>query len=272
MTYDEQKAARFAALHRDDTPLLMPNAWDAGSARLFESLGFHAVATTSSGFAATLGRLDGGATRDEVLAHSAALAAATDIPVSGDFEQGFADAPEAVAGTIALARDAGLAGCSIEDYSGRDSDTIYELGLATDRIRAAADAAHAGGTSFVLTARAENLIRGIDDLGDTIKRLQAYQEAGADVVFAPGLATADDIRAVVTSVDVPVSVLGSPLTPTIPEMRELGVARISVGGGLAYAAYGAAVTAAKELRDEGTFGFWSVAGPGMQATKAALGR
>src|SRR3954451_17398285 len=175
----------------------MPNPWDLGSAKLLESLGFEALATTSSGFAATLGRADGRVTRDEALAHAAELAAATELPVSADLENCFADDPAGVAETIRLAVDAGLAGASVEDYSGRDDDPIYPAGLATERVAAAAEAAHAGPVRLVLTGGAENHVHGRDDLADTIARLQAYQEAGADVLFAPGLKRAEDIRAVV---------------------------------------------------------------------------
>ena len=194
-TTHADKATRFLALHKTGAPLLMPNAWDAGSARLLVSLGFPAIATTSSGFAATLGRLDGWVTRDEALANAAALVEATDAPVSADLENGYAADPEGVADTVAGALEVGLAGCSIEDYAGRADDTIYDRGLAVERVAAAAEIAHAGPVHLVLTARAENLIHGIDDLDDTIARLQAYQEAGADVLFAPGLVTLDDVRA-----------------------------------------------------------------------------
>jgi 2-methylisocitrate lyase-like PEP mutase family enzyme len=177
----------FLALHKSDRPLLMPNPWDIGAAKLLESLGFQALATTSSGFAATLGRLDGRVTRDEAIAHAAAIVDAVDVPVSADLENCFADDPAGVAETVRLAVDAGLAGCSVEDYSGRESDTIYDAGLAAERVAAAAEAAHSGPRKLVLTARAENLIHGRDDLADTIARLQSYQEAGADVLFAPGV-------------------------------------------------------------------------------------
>ena len=169
-----EKAARFLELHRGDSPLLMPNAWDRGSAILLASLGFAALATTSSGFAATLGRLDGTVTRDEALAHAAELVAATDLPVSADLENCYADDPAGVASTIRLALAAGLAGCSIEDYTNRPDSPLYDLGLATERVAAAAEAAHAGPVPFVLTARAENFLRAEPDLADTIARLQAY--------------------------------------------------------------------------------------------------
>jgi len=183
------RARRFLECHRDHDrgPLLLPNPWDVGSAKLLASLGFEALATTSSGFAATLGRLDGSVTRDEALGHAAAIVAATDLPVSADLEHGFADDPEAVAETVRRAIQIGLAGCSIEDSTGdEDGPPIYDPGLAVARIEAAAEVAHAGPVHLVLTARAENYLHGRPDLRDTIRRLQAYQEAGADVLFAPG--------------------------------------------------------------------------------------
>lgn len=249
------KAARFLALHHGDGPLLQPNAWDAGSAKVLAALGFEAIATTSSGFAASLGRLDGSVTRDELLDHCRQLAAAVDVPVAADAENGYADDPAGVAETVRLACDTGLAGCSIEDFAGRD-DAIYDIGLATERVAAAAEAAHAGSNQLVLTARAENHIHGRDDLGDTISRLQAYQEAGADVLFAPGLRGLDDIRTVVSSVDRPVNVLAMPGCPPVGELASVGVARISVGGAWTYVALAGLIDAARELKDHGTYGYW----------------
>ncbi len=196
MTELEGEAGRFLALHHGDRPLLQPNAWDIGSAKVLAALGFEAIATTSGGFAATLGRLDGSVTREEALAHGSLLAAAVDVPVAADTENGFADDPSGVAETVSLVCGTGLAGCSIEDFSGRPNGTIYDIGLAAERVAAAVEAAHRGPTQVVLTARAENLIHGREDLADTIARLQAYQEAGADVLFAPGLSSMDDIRSV----------------------------------------------------------------------------
>jgi 2-methylisocitrate lyase-like PEP mutase family enzyme len=261
-------AAAFLALHRSGEPLLLPNPWDVGSAKLLASMGFGALATTSSGFAATLGRLDGSVTRDEALAHSAQIAAATDLPVNGDLENGFADDPQGVAQTVRLAIDAGLAGCSIEDFTGRDDGPIYCLEHAVARIEAAADAA---GDDLVLTARAENYLHGRRDLGDTIARLQAYQEAGAHVLYAPGLRSADEIRSVVESLDRPVNVLALPGAPAVEEMASLGVARISVGGAFAFAAAGALVAAGRELLENGTYSFWETAGPGAKAAREAFG-
>jgi 2-methylisocitrate lyase-like PEP mutase family enzyme len=254
----------FLALHKPGSPLLLPNPWDAGSAKLLASLGFEALATTSSGFAATLGRLDGNVTRDEAIAHSAAVVDAVDVPVSADLENGFDDDAAGVAETVRLAIDAGLAGCSIEDWSG---ERIYERDHAVERVAAAAEVAR--GAGFVLTARAENHIHGVDDLPDTIARLQAYQEAGADVLYAPGLTSIDDIRQVVTSVDRPVNVLALPQAPRVAMLAEAGVARISVGGGFAYVAMGAVVQAARELRNQGTYGFWETAGLGVKVWRDA---
>jgi 2-methylisocitrate lyase-like PEP mutase family enzyme len=270
MPTPSEKSDRFLARHRGATPLLMPNAWDAGTAKIFESLGFEAVATTSSGHAATLGRLDGGVTRDEVLDHAGDLAAAVDIPVSCDFENGFADDPAAVAVNVELARETGLAGCSIEDYTRRPDAAIYDIGLAAERVAAAAEVAHRGPVHFVLTARAENLIRGNPSLDDTIARLQRYQEAGADVLFAPGISDPAAIRSVVSSVDLPVNVLALPGTPSIAELGALGVGRVSVGGGFAAVAAGAVVRAARELLDDGTYGFWAGANDGRLAMRAAF--
>lgn len=266
------KAERFLRLHRRGEPLLMPNAWDLGSVAILASLDFQALATTSSGHAATLGRLDGSVTREEALAHAAALAGATDLPLSADLENAFADDPDGVAETIRLARETGLAGCSVEDYSGRDEDPIYERDVARERVLAAAESAHAGPVRLVLTARAENHVHGRDDLSDTIARLQSYQEAGADVLFAPGLATADGIRRVVESVDRPVNVLARPGMPSTAELAKLGVARVSVGGAFAFAALGALCEAAEELRDRGTYGYLERTAAGVRAARAAFRR
>jgi 2-methylisocitrate lyase-like PEP mutase family enzyme len=260
----------FLALHKSDRPLLMPNPWDIGAAKLLESLGFQALATTSSGFAATLGRLDGRVTRDEAIAHAAAIVDAVDVPVSADLENCFADDPAGVAETVRLAVDAGLAGCSVEDYSGRESDTIYDAGLAAERVAAAAEAAHSGPRKLVLTARAENLIHGRDDLADTIARLQSYQEAGADVLFAPGVRDLDTIRELLSSVDLPVNVLALPGMPSVAELADAGVSRISVGGAFAFAAYGAAAAAGRELLDSGTYGYWETAAAGGKAVREAF--
>lgn len=261
---------RFLALHHGDAPLLLPNPWDAGSAVLLASLGFEALATTSSGFAATLGRRDGSVTRDEALAHSADIAAATALPVSADLEHGFADDPAGVAETVRLAAATGLAGCSIEDSTGRADDPIFAAALAAERVAAAAEAAHAGPVKLVLTARTENHLHGREDLADTIARLQSFQEAGADVLYAPGLRSLADIESVVSSVDLPVNVLALPGVPPVAELAAAGVRRISVGGAFAYAAIGAVVAAARELLDDGTYGYWPGAGAGSKAARAAF--
>jgi len=263
------RADDFLALHVKGRPLLQPNAWDAGSARILASLGFPAVATTSSGFAAALGRTDGSVTLDELLEHCRTLSSAVDVPVAADSENGFADQPADVADNVRRLAATGLAGCSIEDFTRRRDDPIYDAGLATDRIAAAAEAAHSGPERVVLTARAENLLYG-RDLADTINRLQAYQAAGADVLFAPGLRSAADIRAVVSSVDKPVNVLVVPGSPSVAELAEIGVARISVGGSFAWVAYGALVRAATELRDQGSYGYGEAAAETRPQVAAAL--
>jgi len=271
MTTQQDKAERFLELHHGPGPLLIPNPWDAGSARILEWAGFSALATTSSGFAATLGRLDGSVTRDEALQHAAAVSAAVTVPVSADFENGFADSPEGVAENIRLAAATGLAGCSVEDATGREDDPVYDRALAGDRVAAAAEAATAGPARLVLTARAENYLYGRTDLADTIARLQAFQEAGADVLYAPGLTSIADIREVVRSVDRPVNVLALGKGPAVADLAEAGVARISVGGAFAYAALGALVEAATELRDQGTYGYLARTSQGRAAVQAAFG-
>jgi len=269
MATQAEKARTFLELHHAATPLLMPNPWDAGAARILQSIGFQALATTSSGFAATLGRLDGQVTRDEAIAHGGAVAAAVDVPVSADLENCFADDPAGVAETVRRAVAAGLCGGSVEDYSG---SAVYDAALATERVAAAAEAAHAGDVHYVLTARAENHIRGNPDLADTIARLQAYQEAGADVLFAPGLWEADDLRRVVSSVDRPVNVLAGPNTPPVPELASIGVKRVSVGGAFTYVALNALAEAGRELFEQGTYGYWATAGPGMTMARSVLKR
>jgi 2-methylisocitrate lyase-like PEP mutase family enzyme len=270
MTDQAARAARFAELHHGDGPLLLPNPWDVGSARLFASLGFEALATTSSGHAATLGRLDGGVSRDEALAHASTIVEATDLPVSADLENAFADDPVGVAETIRLAAGTGLAGCSVEDFTGREDDPIYAAGFATERVAAAAEAAHSGPVRLVLTARSENFLHGRPDLDDTIARLQAFEEAGADVVYAPGVTAADDIRRLVESVGVPVNVLALPSVPPVTELAAIGVKRISVGSGFNLVGIAAVAAAARELLDAGTYGFWDVAGEGVQLRNEAF--
>jgi 2-methylisocitrate lyase-like PEP mutase family enzyme len=265
-----EKAARFLELHRGEHPLLLANAWDAGSAKLLASLGFQALATTSSGYAASLGRLDYGVTREEALAHAAALVAATDVPVSADLEECFALDAAGVEETVRLALGAGLAGCSIEDWDPREQ-RLYDVDVATARVAAAAAAAHAGPVRLVLTARAENHLRGNPDVRDTIARLRAYERAGADVLYAPALDRREDLHGLLAAVELPVNVLARAATPPVAELAALGVKRISVGGGFAFAAYGAAVDAARELLDEGTYGFTELSAPGAQAARTAFG-
>ena len=258
------KADRFRSLHVPGSPLLMPNPWDIGSARLLASLGFQALATTSSGFAMTLGRLDGQVSRDEAIGHARTLAAAVDVPLSADLENCFADELEGVVTTVVQARDAGLAGCSIEDWSG---SRLYERDEAAERVAAAVEAADG---ALVITARAENHLHGRDDLADTIARLQAYQEAGADVLYAPGLTDIAQIRAVVHALDRPVNVLAMAGGPPATELAAAGVARISVGGAFAFTAVAAVVDAARELLDQGTYDYAMRARAGAAAVRIAF--
>ena len=252
-----EKGHRFRALHERAGAFLIPNPFDVGTALLLAHLGFEALATTSAGYAFTIGKRDGGLTREESLAGVSAIASATELPVSADLEHGFGDAPEIAAETIRMAAAAGVVGGSIEDSTGRADSPIYEIELAADRVRAAAVAARALLFPFTLTARAENYLHGRPNINNTIKRLQAYQEAGADVLYAPGLVTKDDIVAVVSSVDRPVNVLmGLPgVAITLADLAALGVKRVSVGSGLCRAALGGFLRAAREMRDSGTFGF-----------------
>jgi 2-methylisocitrate lyase-like PEP mutase family enzyme len=245
----DEKAAAFAALHEGE-PFLIPNPWDAGSARVLEALGFRALATTSSGFAFTLGRLDGETTIDEMVAHVASLAGATALPVSVDLENGFGSEPEDAARAITRAAEAGAVGGSIEDYD--RGGEIYEVGHAVERVAAAVEAARSLGFRFTLTARAENLLHGNPDLDDTIARLQAYERAGADVLYAPGLRTLDQVRAVCAAVGKPVNVLAWPGL-TFAGVAEAGAQRVSVGGALTWVAAKAFADAATALRDEGDF-------------------
>lgn len=255
MTTQAQKAEIFRELHTQKKPFVIPNPWDAGSARVLTGLGFRALATTSSGFANSIGLIDGEPGRDAVLEHSATLVAATHLPVSADLENGFGDSPEAVAETFRGALAAGLVGGSIEDYSGKE---LYEIEQAAERVRAAVEAVRGAGFPFTVTARAENFFRGKPDLADTIKRLQAYQEAGADVLFAPSLPSREALETVLREVDRPVSVLGGIgglAQLTLADYEALGVRRVSVGSLLSTVAYGALIHAARELKDAGSFGF-----------------
>ncbi len=247
----------FLALHERSGAFIIPKPWDVGTARLLAHLGFEALATTSMGYAFSLGRRDNTLDRDETLAYASAIASATKLPVSADLENGFGDSPEVVAETIRLAAAAGVVGGSIEDATGRSDHPIYEIEPAIERVRAAVAAARALPFPFTLTARAENYWHGRSDLADTIKRLQAYEEAGADVLYAPGLATKADIAAVVNSVSRPVNVVmglqGVQLS--LAELSEIGVKRVSVGSALCRTALGAFLRAAREMREHGTFSF-----------------
>jgi 2-methylisocitrate lyase-like PEP mutase family enzyme len=240
----EQKAERFGALHAGEA-FVIPNPWDAGSARVLAALGFEALASTSSGFAFTLGRLDGGATLEEVVDHTAMLDRATDLPVSVDLENGYGSDPESAARAITRVAEAGAVGGSIEDYD--PEGFLYELAHAAERVTAAVEAARGLGFPFMLTARAENHIRDNPDLDDTIARLRAFEEAGADVLYAPGLRSADEIRSVCEAVSKPVNVLALPGLE-LAEVVEAGARRISVGGGLTWVAVSAMAAAAQEIR------------------------
>ncbi|MGI8937592.1 MAG: isocitrate lyase/PEP mutase family protein [Iamia sp.] len=270
MTDGGELADRFRRLHRPHVPLLVANPWDAGTAKLFASLGFSALATTSAGHAFSLGRADYHVTRDEALAHAAAIVSSVSVPVTADLENGFRHDAAGVAETVSGARAAGLAGCSIEDHTGNPEGPIYSAAHAVERIAAAAEAAHSGPTALVLTARAENHLHGRADLEDTIERLVAFAAAGADVVYAPGVTSAKDIAAIVGAVSVPVNVLMLPGGPTVSELADLGVGRVSVGSAFALVASDAAATAAKEFLIDGTARFWDNAARGMAVSARAL--
>jgi 2-methylisocitrate lyase-like PEP mutase family enzyme len=270
MSEQAEHARRFMELHHGERLLLLPNPWDRGSAKLLASLGFEALATTSSGAAATFGKLDGALTREQTLANAAEIVEAGGLPVSADLENGFATDAAGVGETVKLALQAGLAGCSIEDHTGSRDAPIYELAEARERVAAAAEAAHGGSDRLVLTARAENHLHGRDDLEDTIARLQAYEAAGADVLYAPGLIDLQEIKRVVEAVGLPVNVLARPGGPSVAELASVGVRRVSVGGAFAFAALGAVVEAASELREAGTYGFWELAKVGGKAAREAF--
>ena len=257
MLTQAQKAATFETLHKRDGIFIIPNPWDVGSARLLENAGFEALATSSAGYAFSVGKADNAVGRDGTLAHAAAVAAATDLPLSIDLENGFGDSPESVAETIRLAAATGAVGGSIEDATGRANEPIYERDLAIDRIRAAAAVVRELPFPFMLTARAENYLVGRPDLAETIERLQQYQDAGADVLYAPGLTNINDIAKLVSSVDRPVNVLMGlqGVKITLADLSTLGVRRVSVGSGLARAALGAFLRAASEMLTHGSFGF-----------------
>ena len=256
---EASKYDRFRALHERDGAFIIPNPWDAGTARMLAGLGFEALATTSAGLAFSLGIPDSAVSREQTLANCHDIVAATDLPVSADLKRGFGDSPESAAETVHAAAEAGLAGCSIEDFTERADDPIYERRLAVDRIAAAASAARSLSHDFVLTARCENYLHDRLDLVDTIERLQAYAEAGADVLYAPALPDLDAIRTVCTSVTRPVNVLmglGGAVYG-VEELAEAGVRRVSVGSALSRAALGAVMRAAEEMCEQGTFTFKS---------------
>ena len=252
-----EKAARFKALHEGPDAFVIPNPWDAGSARILAGLGFQALATSSGASAGILGRHDGKVTREEALAQAHAIVMATDLPVSADLEKGFGDAPAVAAETIRLAAEVGLVGGSIEDATGDKDKPLYNIGLATERIEAAADAARALPFSFTLTARAENFLRGNPDLEDTINRLRAFERAGADVLFAPGLPDLASVRAVCSAVSKPVNFMvgikGKSFS--VAELEAAGVRRISLATSLYRAAMSGLLKAAREVKEKGTFGY-----------------
>jgi len=269
MTSQSEKAACFVALHKGPGAFVIANPWDAGSARLLAGLGFQALATSSGAAAGILGKRDGKVTRDEALAQARSICSATDIPVSADLEKGFGDAPQAAAETIRLAAQVGLVGGSIEDATGDKDRPLYDLGQATERVAAAAQAARALPFAFLLTARAENYLRGNPDLGDTIRRLQAYEKAGADVLFAPGLPDLDAVRAVCAAVSKPVNFMaGIPgKSFTVAELEAAGVRRISLATSLYRAAMSGLLDAAREVKDKGTFTYLDRSVPTLELYK-----
>ena len=267
MVTRDEKYEAFRALHERPGAFVIPNPWNAGTARVLTALGFEALATTSAGYAFAVGRRDSaaGLTRDEILENAKAIVEATDLPVSADLEDGFGRSPELCAETIRLASNIGLAGGSIEDATGDPNDPIYEFQLAVERVAAAAKAAH--DCQFLLTARAENFLHGRPDLVDTVRRLRAFAEAGAEVLYAPGLPSLEAIREVCASVSKPINVVMGlkGATFSVEELAAAGVKRISVGGALARAALGAFVRAAREMKDKGTFTFAADAIPHAEA-------
>ena len=263
-----ERRARFRALHESDQLFVMPNPWDIGSARLLESCGFEALATTSEGMAWSLGKLDQNVSRSDLVAHVASLAAATSLPLSVDSERCFPDDPGGVAETVVLLDEAGASGFSVEDWN-PETGAIDDAGFAAERVAIAAEAAHGLAEPMVVTGRAENHVHGIDDLDDTIARLIAYRDAGADAVYAPGLRNLEQIAAVVDAVGVPVNALALPQGPTIAELASVGVRRVSIGSWLAAAAYGAMMTGARELASSGTSGY-TESGVPREVLRAAL--
>jgi 2-methylisocitrate lyase-like PEP mutase family enzyme len=253
MLSQKEKCQQFENLHRQPGAFPIPNPWDAGSARLLQWLGFKAIATTSAGLAHSLGRTDGEVSLDEKLAHCSELASIVSIPINADFENGFADDPETVASNILKVVQTGIAGCSVEDFS-RDSHTLYDFDFAVERVQAAAEAVASLDMPFQLTARAENLLRGVDDLEDTIRRLQAYEAAGADVLYAPGVASLEQLQQVTSELHKPFNVLASFFRgATVDDFAQAGAKRISVGGALNWAAVNPLLIAGREMLEQGTF-------------------
>lgn len=253
MTAQQQKCEEFDRLHGEIGAFVIPNPWDVGSARMLQGLGFKALATTSAGFAMTLGRSDGEVTLDEKLNHCSELAAATSIPINADFENGFADTPEDTAKNVEKLIATGMAGGSIEDFS-RDGKVIYDFNLSVEKVQAAAEVVKASGMPFQLTARAENLLRGVNDLDDTIRRLKAYEEAGASVLYAPGVATLDQLKTVTDELQKPFNVLSVFFqNTTVEQFAEAGARRVSIGSALSMACWQPLLSAGREMLEQGSF-------------------
>ena len=267
MPSQKDKCIVFANLHNQDGAFLIPNPWDAGSAKMLQGLGFKALATTSSGYAYTLGRADGEVTLEEKLDHCTQLANATSIPINADFENGFADDPETVAKNVLRVAATGIAGCSIEDFD-RDSHTLYGFNVAVERVQAAAEALSSLDMPFQLTARAENLLRGVNDLEDTINRLKAFSKAGANVLYAPGLKSLDQLRQVTDEIDKPFNVLSVFFrNVSVDEFAQAGAKRISVGGALNWIAVNPLLRAGKEMLEQGTFNWTAEMAPNSEVRK-----
>jgi 2-methylisocitrate lyase-like PEP mutase family enzyme len=272
MSDRNERAERFAALHRGTGAFIIPNPWDPGSARLLAGLGFEALASTSWGAAIALGQLDGEVSRDAMIEHLRQLSAATDLPLSADLENCYAHDPREAAQTLLLAAAAGAVGGSIEDYSLDAQKPIYDFSHAVERVQAAVEAVRRLDFHFTLTARAENLLRGVNDLDDTIRRLQAFEAAGADVLYAPGLTTLEQVRTVCGALSKPVNVLAPQVKgATLASLAEAGAKRLSVGGALARASVGALLRAAHEMREQGSFG-WTAELASLGEVKQLLGR
>ena len=265
------KCLEFQALHESPDAFIIPNPWDVGSARIFQGLGFKALATTSSGFAYTLGKNDGEPTLLEQLEHCRALAAATEIPISVDFENGYAASPEAVAANVSSLMETGVAGCSIEDFD-RDDKVLYELPLAVERVAAAVEAVKGVGFPFMLTARAEHLLRGGSDLDEVITRLQAFESAGADVLYAPGITRIEDLRVITSAVSKPVNVLGVMMpNSSVADFHAAGAKRISIGGALTYAAVRPVIEFGERMLNEGSFAWTSEMASGARISELLAG-